>query len=119
MWIGVDQLDKAPEIVFQKAHIDNHYPGGGTGWHNRRGADAAVESYLQNCLFFFPELQAFALDWATSNLYVVFRGHRRIFACSSPASDKNHTHDGKSCAELFGNQVAISVGGLALDSNHG
>ena len=37
MWIGVDQLDRAPEMVFQKAHIDNHYPGGGTGWNSRRG----------------------------------------------------------------------------------
>ena len=60
------------------------------------------------------ELQDFALDWITSNLYVIFRGQRRILACIAISDLAN-----QKCAELFGNQVAVNVGGLALDPNHG
>ena len=80
-------------------------------------ADSAVESGIQGHVL-FSELQVFALDWAKSNLYMIFHGQRRIFACSS-GRKQNKTSSEMSCAEHFGNLVADSVGGLALDPNKG
>ena len=79
-----------------------------------------VQNKMKPLMIIIPELQAFALDWITSNLYVVFHNHHRILVCSSKYTDtvRNMT-DNNGCAELFWNQVASSVGGLALDPNQG
>ena len=58
------------------------------------------------------EIQAFVLDQKTSNFYMVFRGQQRILVCSSDA--KNAVTVENRCVELFGNEVAANVGGLAF-----
>ena len=67
-------------------------------------------------MLMFAELQDFAVDWLTSNIYIVFRGQRRILACSNL---NNEITVGNKCVELYGNQVASSVGGLALEKDDG
>ena len=54
------------------------------------------------------------MDWITENLYLVIGGQERIFVCKAElplAPDR--------CVELFGNEMAPRVGGLALDPNNG
>ena len=64
---------------------------------------------------FYAELEALAVDWITGNLYMAFNGERRILACGREDDTQNYSK----CAELFGNQVGFSLGGITLDPNEG
>ena len=53
-------------------------------------------------IIIIEQLQAFASDWITLNLYVVFRNHRRILVCSSNYTDTDGNMTGNNgCADLF------------------
>ena len=46
---------------------------------------------------------------------MAFRGERRILACGRDNESLTYSK----CAELFGNGLGLSIGGLALAPNHG
>ena len=48
----------------------------------------------------------------TGNLYIVFNGERRIYACGRD----NESTEYSKCAELFGNQVGFIISELTLGS---
>ena len=54
-----------------------------------------------------------AVDWISGNVYLGMRRRQRIIVCNTSSLAKSQ------CAELFGNQVGSSIGGLALDPNSG
>ena len=113
MKVDLEKPYQSQEVMYEKDHANDHYPQEGK----------KTDVYAKRCVsitddFNYVDLQAFTLDWVTTNLYMVFRGQRRILACYCTNSNKGTMCLSK-CAELFGNRVAVSVGGLALDPSRG
>ena len=62
-------------------------------------------------LLLSPELQAFAVDGLTGNIYMAFGNDRRLRVCNTTVKVK--------CTEILGNQVEDTVKGLAIHSESG
>ena len=113
--VRFDQLEQGSEVLFDVAHAQP--PHHDKGQFLPKYMEPICRAYLKSCLRITIELSVFALDWITGNLYMVFRGHRRILACN--ASGNTGAESDLRCAELFGNRVAPNVQSLALRPNYG